>query len=153
MPNGKMYTKAFKALMVQRVKDGESRQVLCATYGIARSSLANWMSQSNIHSVGRRMKDPTMAEVRSALAMMDEGIPMEDVIDSSRRRPETVRAWLTEPRFREATFEYDPEMTYDYYDLTDRSIVTHHLCTQTLSKEERLDFLAALVAPTVPVPA
>ena len=78
---------------------------------------------------------------------------MEDVIDSSRRRPETVRAWLTDPKYREATFEYDPEMTYDYYDLTDRSIVTQHLCSQTLSVDERLELVAALVAPTVEVPA
>lgn len=153
MPNGKMYTKAFKALMVQRVREGESRKDLCEAYGIATSSLANWCSQSNPYSPGRRSKEPTMAEVRSSLAMMDGGIPMEDVIDSSRRKPETVRAWLTDPKYREATWEYDPEMTYDYYDLTDRSIVTHHLCTQTLSKDERLEFLAALVAPTVPVPA
>lgn len=153
MPNGKMYTKAFKALMVQRVREGESRRDLCKTYGIARSSLANWMSQSNPYAVSQRVKEPTVAEVRSGLAMLDGGIPMEDVIDSSRRKPETVRAWLTDPKYREATFEFDPEMTYDYYDITDRSIVTHHLCTQTLSKDERLEFLAALVAPTVPVPA
>lgn len=150
MTNGKVYTKAFKALMVQRVSEGENRKELCAVYGIARSSLANWISQSRPGPP--RAQGPTVAEVRSTLAMMDSGIPVEDVIDSSRRRPETVRAWIEDPRFREATFEFDPEMTYDYYDLTDRSIVTHHLCTQTLSKDERLDLLAALVAPTVTMP-
>lgn len=153
MRSHKVYTKAFKALMVQRVAEGESRQELCEVYGIARSSLANWISQSNPYAVSKRAKEPTVAEVRSALAMMDGGIPMEDVIDGSRRRPETVRAWLTDPKYREATFEYDPDMTYDYYDLTDRSIVTHHLCTQTDSVSDRIDFLAALVAPTVEVPA
>ena len=152
MSNGKAYTKAFKALMVQRVKEGEDRKELCETYSIARSSLANWISQSNPDN--RRADSVTAAKIRSVLEMHDTGeVHIADVIRLSGYSEQVVLDWISDPRYREATFEYDPEMTYDYYDLTDRSIVTHHLCTQTDCVSDRIDFLAALVAPTTEVTA
>lgn len=152
MPNGKSYTKAFKALMVQRVREGESRKELCQAYGIARSSLANWISQSNPDN--RRADAVTVAKIRAVLEMHDTGeVHISDVIRLSGYSEQAVLDWVSDPKYREATFEFDPDMTYDYYDLTDRSIVTHHLCTQTLSVDERIDLLAALVAPTVEAPA
>ena len=86
MPNGKTYTRAFKALMVQMVREGAVRKDLCDEYDIPTSSLANWIREADPYHPTARKNPPTVAEVRSALAMMDGGIPMEDVIDSSRRR-------------------------------------------------------------------
>jgi transposase-like protein len=149
MPNGTMYSKAFKAKMVQLVREGVPRKELREQYGIATSTLANWVSQAAPGHI--RGGEPTVAEIRGILAQHDAG--ETDITRLSSRRAETIQNWIEDPKFREATFEYDPSMTYDYYDLIDRSIVAHHLCTETDCVSDRIDILEALTAPTRKVPA
>lgn len=147
MSNGKIYGAPFRAMIVKRVKAGESRVAICEEYEIPRSTLSNWISQADPSHP--RANPITAREIRTALEMYDGEVHIADVIRLSGRSEKIVLQWIEDPKYREATFEYDPDVDYDYHDLIDRSVVTHYLCTQTPFREDRLELVAALTNPSV----
>jgi hypothetical protein len=77
--------------------------------------------------------------------MMDEGTPLKQISRDTGHHRSTIRRWRDDPSYREATYEYDPEFTYDQDDLMDRAVVAHHLCTETPDRGERAALLMAVI--------
>lgn len=89
-----------------------------------------------------------MGEVRRILEMIDSGTSLREVERASGHSRCTLRAWRDDPRYRDATFEFNPAFTYDHTDLLDRATVAQHLCSETPLVEERLDLLSAVIGDT-----
>lgn len=134
------------------IADGVSRAQILGQFGLNKNTLAGWVRQE-------RKKDPLwvsttrlqntrghkVGHVRQALRMLDEGVPLKRVERVTGHTCKTLRRWRDEPRYREATLEYDPLFTYDHTDLMDRAVVAHRLCAETRNVGERLDLLMAVI--------
>jgi hypothetical protein len=77
--------------------------------------------------------------------MLDQGVTVSHAAREMKLRREAIRRWRDDPRYREATYEFDPDFNYDYDDLTDRSVVAHALCRVEPNPDERLDMMLAIV--------
>lgn len=65
----------------------------------------------------------------------------------------TLIRWRDKPQYREATFEFNPVMSYNHEDLMDRAVVAQHLCSETSCRDERLELVFAVVGKHVQVEA
>lgn len=85
-----------------------------------------------------------MGDIRRTLEILDAGGSLRGTAKITGHDRTTVRHWRDDPRFREATLEFDPSMSYDDTDLIDRAVVAHSLCHES-SVAERFALLAAVV--------
>jgi hypothetical protein len=141
------------------ITEGKSRSLVEKTLNIKKGTLHNWIRKerwSNPESVPAPQPQNVLRlgkvkTVRSVLSMVDDGTSLHEITRRTGIDRQTVRRWRDDPRYREATYEYDELFPYDEDDLVDRSIVAQHLCTQTPDPWERLALLMAVVGLDPPV--
>lgn len=120
--------------------------------GVKRVTLDKWISAERISNPDRipeyrpaALQNAKVGDVRIVLRMLDEGLPLKQISRETGVDRQTMRRWRDDPRYREATLEYDADFPYDHNDILDRAVVAHHLCTLTPDPMERLDLLMAAV--------
>lgn len=127
---------------------------MLARLDLKKSTLATWVRKHRgndpfwVPTPRERTQPPArckVGDVRTVLRMVDEGMTHTQIRQETGHDRQTLRRWRDDPRYREATMEYDPAFRYDYSDLMDRATVAQHLCTETPHVGERFDLLMAAV--------
>lgn len=128
------------------VSAGVPRIVVCEELGLKKGTLWSWIDRDKKNQPIRELdsRKCRVKDVRRVCDLLDEGYSLKAVGRITGRDRCTLRKWRDDPRFREATLEFDPCMTYDDTDLLDRATVAHHLCHES-STSERWALLAAVV--------
>lgn len=130
--------------------DGIPTPIVSEQLGIVEQTLNRWHREQKKTQPGYEPQPVChpnacrVGEVRRILSMLDEGMSVKRIERETTHTRQTIRRWRDDPRFRDATFEYDPNFNYDHTDLEDRAVVAHHLCTQTTDVGERLDLVMAV---------
>lgn len=145
MPTNRI-DKEVRERALELVSEGMSRVAVRELYGIKRQTLEFWLRKERD---GQEFSDHPawrckVGDVRKACALLDEGFSVQEVSHQTGHTAQTIRRWKNDPKFREATFEYDAAMRYDETDLLDRATVAQYLCIEA-SPSERLNLLFAVV--------
>lgn len=119
---------------------GYPQKDICAELGVTIGTLTTWVKRADLP---RKRRTYLVSHIRELLADLDAGTPIKVLSKQTGVNRATIRRWRDDPRFRNATFEYDEDFDYDDDDLADRSVVAHHLCTLTLDLTERLEMVLA----------
>lgn len=140
------------------VSNGVPRSVVTEELGVKKSTLKTWLYKernsdpfwepSVKHPMERQapvLSGRTVADVREVLGMLDSGLTYYGVHAKTGYDLYDIRRWYRDPRYREATLEYDDAFVYDHEDLLDRAVVAQHLCSLAPHVDERLDLLMAAV--------
>lgn len=133
--------------------DGVSRELVSKDLGVKTVTLDKWIASDRKAYPGRipsvahpALHNSTVGDVRSVLRRLDEGEAVHAIHKETGLTRQTIRRWRDDPKYREATLEFDPSFPYDHTDLYDRAVVAQHLCRQTTDPGERLDLLMAAVS-------
>lgn len=140
----------FKLLALQMYDAGLTRREIRKRLGVSTSLLACWLRRGEGARIDRA--EHRVGDVRKALDMMEgrpedgvRPIPLRETTAKTRITRQTLRRWRDEPRFRNATYEYDPAFEYDPNDLLDRATIAADLCKTSDSVGERFDIMLAAI--------
>jgi uncharacterized protein YueI len=127
---------------------GFKAKYICEELGIKPGTLSAWVKREKRPKSQRKY---LVSHYREVLEDLDSGMTVNEVQRQTRLNKETIRRWRDDPRYREATFEYNDEFDYDAEDATDRSVVAQYLCNTTLDLVERLEYMFASAGVTTEV--
>lgn len=146
------YPEGVRDRAIDLLVTGESRDLVCKDLGVKKVTLEKWISQEKRTNPGKipdfvmpALQNAKVGDVRIVLRMLDEGAALNAVHRETGVDRQTIRRWRDNPKYREATLEFDPSFPYDHTDLFDRNVVAQHLASQTTDVGERLDLLMAAV--------
>jgi DNA invertase Pin-like site-specific DNA recombinase len=140
--------------VIRQYQDGKSLGLIAKDLGLYKGIVEKWIElarkEQGSDQIPYAVPPPLIggkkvSDVRDVLEMIDEGTPLSHAARGHKITRGTAYRWILEPKYRDATFEYDPTFPYDYEDITDRAVVAQHLCTQTTDIGERLDLLFAVL--------
>lgn len=156
------YPEGVRTRAIDLLVTGESKDLICKDLGVKRVTLDKWLKAERVANPGRiprfpmpPLKNNKVGDVRILLRMLDgellkddtrsPGMSLRAVHQETGVDRQTIRRWRDDPKYREATLEYDPSFPYSIDDLLDRATVAQHLASQTTDVGERLDLLMAAV--------
>lgn len=148
--SGKRIETQIRDMALEMVDDGMERQEVCTILGLHRSTLFTWVSkkeQGEDFWEPAETKPPgkaTVSDVRRCCDLLDYGFRLTEVQRMTGFDTRTLIRWRDKPQYREATFEFNPVMSYNHEDLMDRAVVAQHLC-HDCGRDERLELLFAVV--------